>query len=254
MGLIVSNWVRLSLLVVASLVVASCGSDQESAGEVLVSAAASLTDLFTEMEESYESEHPGVDVIVNFGGSPALREQIIQGAPVDVFASADLANMEALVERNLVGGEPQVFASNQLQIAVPSGNPGGVSGVSDFGDDALLVGLCAEEVPCGRLAREVLANAGVMAAVDSNEPDVRALLTKIELGELDLGIVYVTDVMASEGSVEGIAIPDEVNVATEYPIAVLSDAPNSDLADDFVSWVTSDDGAAIVAEYGFRLP
>lgn len=253
-GLVVTSRVRRGLLVVISLLIVSCAADQEASDEVLVSAAASLTDLFSEMENAYEDEHPGVDVVVNFGGSSALREQILEGAPVDVFASADLANMETLVETELVDGQPQVFANNQMQIAVPPGNPGEVAGVSDFSDVALLVGLCASEVPCGRLAREVLAGAGVVPEIDSNEPDVRALLTKIELGELDLGMVYVTDVVASAGSVEGIPIPSEANVTTDYPIAVLSDGPNQVQAEEFVTWVTSDEGRAIIADHGFGLP
>ena len=250
-SLIVTRGGRFLSWIGAVVVVVSCSAASESE-EVLVSAAASLTDLFTEMEQSYENGHPNVDVIVNFGGSSALREQIVEGAPVDVFASADLTNMEAVVGHGLVRSSPQVFALNEMTIAVSPGNPGGVVDVSDLSKDSLLVGLCADGVPCGDLAREILGNADVSPAVDSNEPDVRALLTKIELGELDVGLVYVTDVSSGEGGVQGISIPAGINVTTEYPIAVLAGADRE--AFDFVAWVLSSEGRSIIREHGFGLP
>lgn len=223
-------------------------------GEVLVSAAASLTDAFTEMELAFEAAHPEVDVILNLGGSSSLRAQILEGAPVDVFASADAPNMDRVVEAGQVSGEPWIFARNRLQIAVPAGNPAAIHGLEDFAAAELRLGLCAEGVPCGDFARMVLTRAGVVPALDTNEPHVRVLLTKIELGELDGGITYVTDVASTNGAVEGIDIPDDLNVRADYPIAVLAGAPNAGAAEAFVRFVRSGEGGAILVKYGFRLP
>ena len=219
-----------------------------------MSAAASLTDAFAEVEAEFESANPGVDVVLNLAGSSALREQILEGAPADVFASANTSNMDQLAEAGEVARESQIFVRNLLQIAVPSGNPAGVTGLEDFGRDELLIGLCAEDVPCGDFAREALANAGVTPAIDTNEPDVRALLTKVEAGELDAGITYVTDVAPTDGAVDGVDIPEDVNVVADYPIAVLANAPNPDAASAFVDFVLSDEGQAILTKFGFAAP
>jgi molybdate transport system substrate-binding protein len=223
-------------------------------GEVLVSAAASLSDAFAELEAAFEAAHAGVDVILNLGGSSALRAQILEGAPVDVFASANLLNMDRVFDAGQVSGVPRPFARNFLQIAVPAGNPAGVKGLADFANEALHLGLCAEAVPCGDFARHALERAGVLPSLDTNEPDVRALLTKIELGELDAGITYVTDVASTAGGVEGVAIAEALNVVAEYPIAVLAGAPNPDAAAAFVRLVLSDEGRSILAKYGFASP
>lgn len=249
-------------LVAGALVIAlvSCGgadpgnSSGDLEGEVRVSAAASLTDVLVEMEAAFEQVNPGVDVVLNLAGSSALREQILEGAPADVFASANMSNMQQLVEAGSVAGEPVVFATNSMQIAVPAGNPAGITGLDDFSREELLIGLCAETVPCGDFARTVLRNAAVSPAVDTNEPDVRALLTKLELGELDAGITYVTDVASAVGLVEGIDIPKANNVLAEYPIAVLAAAPNEAAAEVFVSFVTSDEAEAILVDHGFAVP
>jgi molybdate transport system substrate-binding protein len=238
---------------VLGMVIACSGSPVE--GELLVSAAASLTDAFAEVGAAFEEANPGVDVILNLGPSSGLREAILEGAPADVFASANTSNMDQVVEAGEVSGEPEIFVTNLLQIAVPAGNPGGVSGLDDFAREELLIGLCAEDVPCGEFGRQVLENAGVSASLDTNEPDVRALLTKIENDELDAGIVYVTDVLSNaDGEVEGIDIPAEVNVIAEYPIAVLANAPDPDAGQAWVEFVLSDDGQAILTSYGFVSP
>lgn len=228
--------------------------ESELEGEVLVSAAASLTDAFAEVEAAFEEANDGVDVVLNLGGSSALREQILEGAPADVFASANASNMEQVADAGEVAGEAQIFVSNMLVIAVPAGNPSGITGLDDFANDELLIGLCAEDVPCGDFGCTALENAGVSPAIDTNEPDVRALLTKIELGELDAGITYATDVLSTEGAVEAIDIPTDVNVVAEYPIAALAGAPNPDAAAAFVEFVLSDEGQAILADHGFASP
>ena len=243
---------KLATLAVVVLGVAGCGGN--ASREVLVSAAASLTDAFAEVESAFEDANPGVDVVLNLGSSSSLREQILEGAPADVFASANTSNMDQVVTGGEAAGEPTTFALNLLQIAVPAGNPAGITGLQDFAKEELLIGLCAEEVPCGDFGRQALANAGVIAAIDTNEPDVRALLTKIEAGELDAGITYVTDVLSAGGAVEGIVIPDDVNVVAAYPIVALTSAPNPDGATAFVAFVLSAPGQAILASYGFTSP
>jgi molybdate transport system substrate-binding protein len=245
----------LIVAVAALLILSACGGSAGPAdGEVLVSAAASLTEAFGALETAFEATHPGVDVVLNLGGSSALREQILAGAPADVFASANVANMERVDGAGAVVGAPEIFAANHLEIAVPPGNPAGVTGLDDFARGDLLIGLCAPGVPCGDYGREALAGAGVEPSIDTEEPNVRALLTKIEAGELDAGIVYVTDVVAAGGTVDGIEIPDDVNVFAEYPIAVLSDAPNPIGATAFTTFVLSDRGGKILSDYGFDLP
>ncbi|HEY7704082.1 MAG TPA: molybdate ABC transporter substrate-binding protein [Acidimicrobiia bacterium] len=222
-------------------------------GELLVSAAASLTDAFGEIEAGFEAEHPGVDVVLNLGASSTLREQILEGAPADVFASANTSTMDQVVEG---GGaaDYQIFVTNILQIATPPDNPGGVTGLDDFAREELLIGLCEEQVPCGSFGREALANAGVTPSIDTSEPDVRALLTKVESGELDAGIVYVTDVLSTDGGVLGVDIPAEYNVVAQYPIAVLTEAPNPAAAAAFVEYVLPSPGQVILSRYGFESP
>jgi molybdate transport system substrate-binding protein len=247
---------RVTIMTLLALVGAGCaGSGDESVnGEVLVSAAASLTKAFTVIEDAFEDANPGIDVSLNLASSSSLREQILEGAPVDVFASANTSNMNRVSEAGAVAGEARIFAENTLQIAVPAGNPAGVTGLVDFANQELLIGLCAEDVPCGDFGRQALDNAGVTPSIDSNEPDVRALLTKIEAGELDAGIVYVTDVISMEGGVEGVEIPENQNVVAEYSIAILVDAPKAEAAAAFVSFVMSDAGQGIMGEYGFIAP
>ncbi|MDF2730040.1 MAG: molybdenum transporter, periplasmic molybdate-binding protein [Acidimicrobiia bacterium] len=237
---------------VLGAVTACSGSSVE--GELLVSAAASLTDAFAGMESAFEDANPDFDVVLNLGSSSALREQILEGAPADVFASANSSNMDQVAEAGEISGEAKIFATNSLQIAVPTGNPAEVTSLEDFAREELLIGLCAEDVPCGDLGRQALAKAGVIPSIDTNEPDVRALLTKIEAGELDAGITYVTDVLSASGSVEGLEIPVEMNIVAEYPIATLAGAPNPDAAVVWVEFVLSEKGQAILTSYGFRSP
>ena len=256
-------WV-MALVGVLLLAAMACGDDDATSssgtggadldGTVLVLAAASLTDAFAAVEAAFEAAHPGVDVQLNFAGSSALREQILEGAPADVFASANESNMSQVLEAGDLRGEPEIFLRNLLQIAVPAGNPGAVAGLEDFADGDLLIGLCAPGVPCGDFAREALAKAGVEPSIDTNEPDVRALLTKLGGDELDAGIVYVTDVTSAGDLVEGIDIPVEDNVVADYPIAELAEAPNPDGAAAFVDFVLSDEGKVILTSFGFTVP
>lgn len=230
------------------------GADEDPRTRLLVSAASSLTDAFGDIERAFEDARPDVEVDMNLAGSSTLREQIVQGAPADVFASADSATMSDVAAAGLVAGEPTVFAHNSLVIAVPFGNPAGITGLADLADPSRYVGLCAEAVPCGRLARQVLADAGVAAAPDTLEPDVRALVTKVAAGELDAGMVYVTDVVAAGDEVDGVQIPTEAVAAADYPIAVLAGAADAASARAFVAFVLSDEGRRILRAHGFALP
>lgn len=245
---------RASLVAGALLALVSiAGCADDPGGELVVSAAASLTGVFTVIEDGFEAEHPGVDVILNLGATSTLARQIIEGAPVDVFAAADVPNMDRVGRAGLVAGEPLVFATNRLEIAVARGNPTGAASLADLADDDRVVGLCAPTVPCGRLAREALQAAGVVPSLDSEEPNVRALLTKIATGEIDMGIVYRTDI-AAEPRVEGIPIPDRVNVVNEYVIATLSGAEHPGVARDFVEYVLSPAGRDVLEAAGFGPP
>lgn len=246
MSLVKRGWSCVLLAVVA----AACSTSTQA--EVKVSAASSLRDVLVELEAAFEQQHPEVDVVLNFAGSATLREQIVGGAPIDVFASADPDNMVAVVDAGLVNGTPEVFALNTMAIAFPPGNPGGVTGLADLGRGELFVGLCAESVPCGSLALEVLSKAGVEVSAATAEPSVVSLLTKIEAGELDAGIVYWTDVINSGGSVEGLLIPPGHNVVSQLPVADLGGSGPE--AREFVEFVASSDAVAILSEYGFGVP
>ncbi len=251
----------LTLCLVAAFLLTACGDGAADTtttatgdGELTVFAAASLTDACAALSAAFEAAHPGVAITLNFAASSALREQIIAGAPADVFASASTSDMEQLAEAGALAGEAQVFTRNRLTIAVPAGNPAGITGLADFADPNLLIGLCAEEVPCGRYARRALESAGVTPFPDSNEPDVRSLLTKIAAGELDAGIVYVTDVASAGDAVQAVAIPDANAVEATYPVAVLADAPHPQRAAEFTAFVLSAAGREILAGFGFLAP
>jgi len=251
--------------VVLALLAVGCGDDADRAdgatrdegnaleGSITVFAAASLTDAFTALADAFEARHPGTSVALSFAGSSTLREQLLAGAPGDVVAPADEATMDQLVETGVAAG-PTAIATNELQLVVPAGNPGDVEGLADLADDDLLVGLCAEPVPCGRLGRAALAAARVTASVDTEEPDVRALLTKVAAGELDVGLVYRTDVLAGGDAVEGIVLPADQVPATRSPIAVLTDTHADALSGAFVAFVASPAGQAVLAEHGFGPP
>jgi len=246
---------RIAVALALACTLCACGGGEGTIQETLiVSAAASLHDAFSEIESGFETENPHVDVVLNLAGSSTLREQILDGSPADVYAPAAVAHMDAVADAGAVLGEPVVFARNRLQIAVPAGNPGGVENLHDFADAALFIGLCSEGVPCGDHARATLAKSGIVPSIDTNEPDVRALLTKIAEGELDAGITYVTDVASADGTVEGIDLPPDVNVTVEYPIAVLTASPHRDLAKAFVEFVSSDRGQEVLGERGFSPP
>jgi molybdate transport system substrate-binding protein len=238
---------------IAAMLVTSCGSGEENE-RLTVSAAASLARAFEEIATRFEAITPGVEVDLNIAGSSRLREQIIEGAPVDVFASADEDAMAEAIAAVVGAGEPVVFALNTLVIGVPIGNPGGVRSLEDFANQALFVGVCAGVVPCGKYADVAFERAGVVPSIDTREPDVRSLLLKIELGELDAGVVYRSDAIGASGRIESLDIPENVNVTAAYPIAVIGAGAAKVAARAFVAYVLSDEGRSILAAYGFELP
>lgn len=235
--------------VVVSLTIAGCGAEDDQ-DSLLVLAASSLTDAFDAMETAFEAANPGVDVEISVAGSSSIGVQIEQGAPADVVALADTVPMDALAEAGLVEN-PSRFATNSMVLAVPSENPGDVVGLEALSDSALLIGVCAPQVPCGRYAQEVLDAAGVDASLDTEEPDVRSLAGKIASGELDAGLVYATDVGSMPDRLVAIPLPDGVDVRADYPIAIVSDTGDRDSAGHFIDFVRSTAGQAILADAGF---
>lgn len=219
-------------------------------GTLTVFAAASLTETFDSLATEFEQQHPNVDVVLSYGGSSGLAAQITEGAPADVFAAASEATMTTVTEAGDASG-PTIFTSNTLELAVPAGNPAGITGLSDLADPALAIALCDVAVPCGAATQKLLDSVGIVASPDTLEQDVKAVLTKVELGEADAGLVYVTDVQAAGDGVEGIVVPGAADVVTRYPIAVLSTAPNPDAAAAWVAFVLSDAGQQALADAGF---
>jgi molybdate transport system substrate-binding protein len=248
---------RRAAVAVALLVgLSGCGgSAADDGGQTLtVFAAASLTDVFTDLGAALEDQQPGLEVRFNVAGSSALATQIVQGAPADVFASANETQMSVVTDAGLAADEPAVFASNVLEIAVPAGNPGGVTGLADFAREDLTLAVCAPDVPCGAAAAQVFAAAGVTAVPDTQEEDVRAALTKVELGEVDAALVYASDVASAGESVDGVAFPEAEQAVNDYPITRLADAANPDAARAFVDLVLSEAGRRALTDAGFREP
>jgi molybdate transport system substrate-binding protein len=249
--------VPLALALVAGL--SGCGDDDPApasggGGKTLtVFAAASLTESFTELGRAFESAHPGVKVKFNFGSSATLAQQITQGAPADVFAAASPATMKTVTDASLAAG-PTTFARNKLQIAVPADNPAKVGELKDLADPKVKVALCAEQVPCGAAAAKALDAAGLKVKPVTFEQDVKATLTKVELGEVDAALVYKTDVLAAAGKVQGIAFPEADKAINDYPIVALSKAPSPEPAKQFVALVLSAQGKGVLAKAGFEGP
>ena len=237
---------------VVPLALASCTSqttDNDDATTITVSAAASLTDAFTEIGEAFTEANPGIDVRFNFAGSSSLAEQINAGAPVDVFAAASTTSMDRARDSL---AEPTLFASNSLAIAVPPGNPAGVTELADLQDPNVTLIVCEVQVPCGSATEKLIERNGLELTPSSLEPDVRAVLTKVIADEADAGIVYRTDTAAAGDQVDQIAIPDESNVINRYPIAATKTAPQA--ADAFVDFVSSESGQRILESWGFGTP
>lgn len=227
--------------------------------ELVVMAASSLTDAFNEIADAFELANPSVEVLPNYASSSSLATQIVEGAPADVFASANFTQMNVAVDAQRIEGEPTAFLTNRLTIIVPADNPAGLETYADLGNSGVALVLAAPDVPVRDYSNQAIAlmgdaawQAAVFANLVSEEPNVRQVATKVSLGEADAGIVYTSDVTPDiASSVLQIAIPDEMNVIASYPIAVVKDAPAGDMAQAFVDFVLSAEGQAILAKWGF---
>jgi molybdate transport system substrate-binding protein len=266
---------KRGVLVVAGalmLVLTACGPDSSSesstastaepisqhtsnlSGTLTVLAAASLTETFDQLKEQFTEEHPGVTVETSYGASSTLARQIVEGAPADVFASASRATMKSVTDAGLADGEPAVFVRNTLQIAVPPDNPAQIATLADLARPAVKVALCEPQVPCGSAAQTALTAASVAVTPVTLEQDVKAVLTKVRLGEVDAGLVYRTDVISAGSEVTGIEFPEAQQAINDYPIAVLNEAPNPEAAAAFVELVRSAEGLAVLTKAGFAEP
>ena len=248
---------RLALVIFASLL-GSCASPNSTATpqiqELTVFAAASLTDGFTRSGDEFAKADSRVRFTFNFGSSSTLATQITNGAPADVFASADEANMQKVVDADLANGAPTVFATNRLEIAVAAGNPKKILGLADLARPDVVLVLSAPTVPAGKYALDALGKAGVVAKPASLEVDVRAVLNKVSLGEADAGIVYVTDVKSAAGRVSGVEIPDRYQVIARYPVAVVRSSKYAALANRFIEYLVSPAGQSVLGDFGFSKP
>lgn len=247
---------RLLVLVAlfASVGLVGCGGDTTAGARrrLVVFAASSLTASFEALATEFERRHDGVDVDLHFAGTPQLVLQLREGAPADVFAAADTTNMQKVVDGGLAAGAPVTFAHNGLAIVVPAGNPRGIASLADLANPDLRVALCGPEVPAGRYARQALAAAGVEVRSRSDEPNVKALVGKVRLGELDAGIVYRTD--TRDPGVAGVAVAAAHDVVATYPMVAVARAAAPDLAAAWIAFVRSADGVRVLAEFGFQAP
>lgn len=257
----------------AAVVIAGCSSSKTSSGSpppssagaggarssaavsgtVTVFAAASLQEAFARLGKQFQNAHPGTTVKLSFGASSDLAAQINQGAPADVFASASPKNMTQVVDAGGASTSTN-FVKNVMEVAVPPSNPGHVSSVADLARQGVKVALCQPQVPCGAVAAEVFKNAKITVKPVTLEADVKSTLSKVELNEVDAGMVYVTDVRAAGNKVKGVVIPDNLNASTEYPIAALTKAPNPAGARAFVAYVLSPAGQSVLSADGFEKP
>ena len=250
------------LVVVAGLALVGCGGGADDASEtsrdqrtLRVFAASSLTEAFTELGATFDEERPGVEVTFNFAASSSLAQQLVEGAPADVFVSADEPNMQRVVDAGRAA-DPKVIARNRLSIVVEPGNPKGIDALADLAAPGIVTVLCAPEVPCGRYAAALLAKADVQVTAASLEENVKGVVAKVTLGEADAGIVYVTDVQAAGARVQGVTIDRAADRALEavYPMAVTDDAAEPGDAAAWADFVASDAGQRVLTSYGFLAP
>jgi molybdate transport system substrate-binding protein len=256
---------RLTVIAAALAAVAAAGCSSSgsgsssgataspSGGTITVFAAASLTESFTQLGKQFEAAHPGDTVKFSFGPSSGLATQITSGAPTDVFASAAPANMDQVVSAG-DASNPQNFAKNVMEVATPPNNPGNVSSVNDLAKNSVKVALCQPQVPCGVVAAEVFKNAGIAVKPVTLQPDVKSVLTQVETGNVDAGMVYVTDVQAAGSKVKGVTIPASDNASTLYPIATINSSKHKSEAQAFLNYVLSPAGQQVLAAAGFEKP
>ena len=228
-------------------------SASPSGGTITVFAAASLMGTFTQLGKQFEAAHKGDTVKFSFGPSSGLATQITSGAPADVFASAAPANMDTVVQAG-DASSPKNFAQNTMEVAVPPNNPAKVTSVNDLAKKAVKVALCQPQVPCGVVAAEVFKNAGITVKPVTLQPDVKSVLTQVELGGVDAGMVYVTDVMAAGTKVMGVKISASDHASTLYPIATINSSKHKSEAQAFMNYVLSPAGQQVLMAAGFEKP
>lgn len=263
MSLVPIRRAAAGLSVIAAVILSGCTSTSDttgtSAGDELggtltIFAAASLTGAFDELAARFEAQYPDLNILpVSYDGSSVLATQLIAGAPADVFASADETNMAKVTDTALASGS-EPFATNTLQIAVAPGNPLAIQNLVALTDPELTVIMCAPEVPCGHASQTLLGAAGVTLTPASEEQNVTAVLAKVKSGEVDAGLVYQTDVAAAGDAVTGIEVDGAEKATNVYPLVALHDAPNPDAASTFVTFVLSDEGQKVLADFGFGAP
>lgn len=248
----------------AALLLAGCGgggaapaapaSAAPEARTLTVFAAASLKDTFTELGKRFETDNPGVKVTFSFAGSSDLAQQIVSGAPADVFAAASDATMKTVTDASLTAAAPKIFVTNVLQIAVGKGNPKGIKAFADLAKPDLKVVVCAPQVPCGAAEQKVEKATGVTLKPVSQESDVKSVLSKVASGDADAGLVYVTDVASSKGTVDGVDFTESAQAKTNYPIAVVKNAKQAELGNAFITLVNSEIGKKTLGAVGFGTP
>src|SRR5262249_4757364 len=224
-----------------------------STGTITVFAAASLTEAFTKLGQQFQAAHNGDTVKFSFGPSSGLATQITSGAPADVFASASSTNMQDVVSAG-DASSPQNFAQNTLEVATPPDSPADVTSLTDLAKHSVKVALCQPQVPCGKVAAQVFTNAGITVKPVTLQPDVKSVLTQVETGNVDAGMVYVTDVMAAGSKVKGVTIAANDNASTLYPIAAVTSSKEKSIADAFVAYVLSPAGQSVLTAAGFKSP
>lgn len=243
---------------VAALVLSSCGGGSDSSSgdktTLNVLGAASLTGTFTTLAKDFEKDHAGVTVKTSFDSSATLAEQVDQGAPADVLATADTDTMETVSDAGNTAKDPVLFATNHLVMVVPKDNPAGITRFSDLDKPDVKYVVCVDTAPCGKLAKTVLAANKIKTEPVSEEVDVKAVEAKVEAGEADAGLVYATDAAASGGKVKTVDIPQTKGNLNQYPIAALKDSKHSSLAQQFVDLVLSSKGQQVLSDAGFGKP
>jgi molybdate transport system substrate-binding protein len=234
----------------------ACASSPESQEQTTLNvyAASSLATPFAYAALAYEKNHPGVKVQFNLGASSDLVRFVQEGAPADVFASADITNMNKVESQDLLDSQSFIFATTYLEIIVEKGNPLNISSLQDLADPDLIFVTTNPEVPIGKYTAEVLEKADVTVTPDSFESNVKGIMLKVARGEADAGIVYHSEVIASDGQVEGVKIPTEFNIVAEFPIGIVKNSANKKEAQRFIDYLLSPEGQSLLTQYGFQTP
>lgn len=245
-----------ALALVATGSLAGCGGTASSGGRatLTVLAASSLTESFDALAATFEHEHPGVDVRLTYDSSATLAQQVVEGAPGDVLATADTRTMHTAAQGQAIAGTPRRFATNRLVLVVPEANPAHLHGLAGVAAAGVTFVMCDPAAPCGALGRQVLALAGVHARPDSLEPDVKSVLTKVALDEADAGLVYATDAASARAKVRSFAIPNTSEAVNTYLVAPVASSAHPGLARAWVALVTSPDGQKVLRDHGFGRP